>query len=1310
MSVEISGVQGYEYQYLATVYIALSNLEKDNIELIVEKKGGEDAELIIVEDGQKNTVEIQVKSTQADLTLKELTSWLNHFPDRLSENNLIDRLKTDVSRSVLFITRARGTDIVRPFLTDNIYLNRGSINNGLLNSIPDYLEENNDKSTPLREKRAMYSSIQANYFRNHSGVLRSICKRILVWEMLSEETLTNKCIELMNKKYFVPLNKAKSVLIELIDLVKVARDLREDVIPSILQLLDRYKGNQIYLNPVNVDREGIEEAIKLLEERNVLLLTGISFCGKTHLARRIAKELQYSGYNCLIESDIKEARRFLMQNSLEERLCVIEDPFGQVELEDNFYEVWSTLSQLIENLGPNRKIIVTSKKELLRRLKNTDNPHEWMLEGNEWTDLTVQDHQFIQNVWNAYCLEKNISTEVAELVKKNLNELHSNNLLQPGQLRHLAFRDKSELIQKDFEDLVQLATVDAHTLGMYFNTKSNEFNKVLMALGLGSDTTQAIKFKELTHVLSNSEDQPSLVILKEDYQMMDFPGKKSSPSFPEYTSDAKLPDWILEHLEDMEINGYVTVVDDNILFTHPTYYEASKYVIKHQRRSQLGQIVHILSKGIGCLEPKTAFMYTKQIEKLFSNYSSNQVFKDELISLAIKSLNSIFPSIRDSGLIFLLSIIDNQSNDLQKVVYDFIKHNDIKNSRVFWQEGEPWLEVSNSTSFVDYLDDLLRNHDNNDVENIANKLIQPHESKNVSSEEAWKIASNEFLFEEEDKNLRLIAQLLSYKESFIRSKIAFTVARYFSDSKQHIDIVFSDEHPNVVYQAIRGAMRGWNSFNCEHKAYLMNYMTQAMSNKIVAANTSRFLIDFGDDFGRDYIDRSSLNEDQTKELWSVWSELFPIFLQTVPNNFVSLNESDLFNTVIKSVEYIDSSAVVKIAESWLYWIEKNLPNRLLHESGYAVSDFLLKKTEPSERQRISERILSQEDTNFITVALSEFVDKWTTLSDGEKQKIISLLQSNREDVRWLKAVCLTRTKVPEIISSIVLGKEKIFEEEIIKVIDYFPVELLTDCLRVFIGNPQPLWWLGYHHPRGTRWPEMLLRLLEIPEHPSFKVALSNFVDRFINGAFRDEQRIQVLEVWENIISYKDNCLSDYLFSELKVQCISNNGPDIKDLWSVFFNNINNEKKSYYINDVVKEVEAFTYFNEIYEIFHMEFFEKEILPQLTADNILINMVMSSDSILNNIEEDVNSYIKDMYTVIEKVYSIESPRLNLTNTLVENFFSRKYEVIPLSDLIESINQASKKITEEGRKKKKDIVEFYDLQHADVINDWVSLYQKD
>ena len=61
MSVEIQGIKGYEYQYLATVYMALQYLSEDMVNIYVEAE--EDAKIIYGDPKMRKERFIQVRES-----------------------------------------------------------------------------------------------------------------------------------------------------------------------------------------------------------------------------------------------------------------------------------------------------------------------------------------------------------------------------------------------------------------------------------------------------------------------------------------------------------------------------------------------------------------------------------------------------------------------------------------------------------------------------------------------------------------------------------------------------------------------------------------------------------------------------------------------------------------------------------------------------------------------------------------------------------------------------------------------------------------------------------------------------------------------------------------------------------------------------------------------------------------------------------------------------------------------------------------------------------------------------------------------
>ncbi|MYZ52339.1 hypothetical protein [Malikia spinosa] len=102
MSIEITGPERYEFQYHVTLELVL-RFWAHNVCAVVDS-GGEDSTLEVEVDGNRVELELQVKGAEHhnkavdDTVLRE---YLAHFPSRLSENSLLERLMKQPSKLVL---------------------------------------------------------------------------------------------------------------------------------------------------------------------------------------------------------------------------------------------------------------------------------------------------------------------------------------------------------------------------------------------------------------------------------------------------------------------------------------------------------------------------------------------------------------------------------------------------------------------------------------------------------------------------------------------------------------------------------------------------------------------------------------------------------------------------------------------------------------------------------------------------------------------------------------------------------------------------------------------------------------------------------------------------------------------------------------------------------------------------------------------------------------------------------------------------------------------------------------------------------
>ena len=113
MSVEIEGVKGYEYQYLATIYLSLLYIGKSNLEVYVENT--EDARLIFTEEDREKEIYLQAKKHETAISIEDLCLWLTHFGERQSDEFLLSRISEE-NHYVVFISAGRCNDGLLQFI------------------------------------------------------------------------------------------------------------------------------------------------------------------------------------------------------------------------------------------------------------------------------------------------------------------------------------------------------------------------------------------------------------------------------------------------------------------------------------------------------------------------------------------------------------------------------------------------------------------------------------------------------------------------------------------------------------------------------------------------------------------------------------------------------------------------------------------------------------------------------------------------------------------------------------------------------------------------------------------------------------------------------------------------------------------------------------------------------------------------------------------------------------------------------------------------------------------------------------------
>ncbi|OBR91579.1 hypothetical protein CLRAG_29430 [Clostridium ragsdalei P11] len=1334
MSVEISGPKGYDFQYLNSLLFALEYLDKDEIEIYIEKKNGEDAQIIFNQDGTKYIIDIQVKNRSAEeIDLQSFVEWISHFESKSVSCSLLNKLDQDNNRYAVFISDARSKDDVSLFVDEGVIHTelRVGFNNEYLNKIKGCIKNCYSDSSSISIARKTFLERFIDDITNNK--LRNILKKIKLREKYTEVYSTEKIRYLLNKKFYIPQDETDDVIIKLLDRIRHSRGTDLSITIDLMHIIDKYSGNIILNRNENyIKRIERESCVEILSTNNVLLLTGVSFCGKSYLARDIAQEYLENGYKVKQVGELygdDGGISFIRHRSIEDRLLILEDPFGQVETKKDAISILNEIRNLIRESKPNRKIIITSRKDILLDATSKKAINECSIDSHCWIDLTLYSSEKMIELWGNYYGNSIESKALCNDVIKWLRETEKTSSLQLGHIANIysAKKELSDLISLRPVDIISIASIDSNDLAGSIDRRGSVASKIFIALGLSCNTYKTVTLNDLAFILSDCEEKPG--IYKDRKEHTEFTLNQDlkdneNKNYPKYNWEYKLDNEYKSELKYFQQHGYIQI--DNvkrIMFVHPIYHFATQLLLKKQFVDVLEQqeVIDLVQNILSSLSINANLCTLTMIENLYKENPDN-----ELKRLILIGLDSIFPSVRDKVIMFF----DRRINDLneseqKRFVNALVYDQSINNDGICWYDGIPYFNVSERKGFSyrDWLQDKISNYE---IDSLLKKTI---DGIDISSEEMWNSLNI--------KNsgvipLNILEKALSYDESFIRGKAIRLIFENYAFEFEKVDeYLNSHEHPGVIYSLFRGALSSWIKYSSESRCKILDYFKSSLNIMSVAIKTKKFLENFEDEHSEESIDWSEVEEKDKIELWNVWHEVFVVFLNKFPSKYVRMNEPHMVGVIEHSLEYIkDEEKVIELSIAWFNWLDRYLQYNLPNDYGMSVAQYLMDGTgnKFSYRENIFEMMLSTEKTSFITSNIKVFIDCWNDLSDKEKRIIFNLYKSTRKDVNWIKAVSLSRKTIPYEIQVEILG-ESIDNKSVSDIVDILLEKgLLEQCLNIHCGYPQPLWWNGYHHDNCKLWDAVIVEVLRRNElNRAFDIALREVIDLLYN---HDDRRItNIQDVYEQDLLKIPN-KRKLVFERLLYDTVDQNQCN-KRLWDLLLQYSSQEEIELYFNKIAEDIELVQYWQindgDLFALFDKSIIFKKIYPRLEVDNCIkklgeyIFMVyeMINDSkntfeafkdkelrpsILKMNEEEILKRndklekLKASFVVsITKIYKDNPPRLFLSNKFMRNIMKKMEIISPeLEDLIEKNRVRLIEITRDLRQKYDD--------HYDLV-DWIN-----
>ena len=144
--------------------------------------------------------------------------------------------------------------------------------------------------------------------------------------------------------------------------------------------------------------------------------------------------------------------------------------------------------------------------------------------------------------------------------------------------------------------------------------------------------------------------------------------------------------------------------------------------------------------------------------------------------------------------------------------------------------------------------------------------------------------------------------------------------------------------------------------------------------------------------------------------------------------------------------------------------------------------------ESGERDGRMERLLALPGTATRIRVVSDFVQSWDDLTEGERSKLLGHLNYGAPDDVWLRASALTRASVPAEVQSAFLPDNLRLHAPPSELLAKVSPPLMNACLHVFTGHHPVIYYVGAHGSRSPAWNAILREVVRMPEHAMFEVA------------------------------------------------------------------------------------------------------------------------------------------------------------------------------------------------------------------------------
>lgn len=531
--------------------------------------------------------------------------------------------------------------------------------------------------------------------------------------------------------------------------------------------------------------------------------------------------------------------------SPEERLLVLEDPFGSMTAHPQRAELIAKVERLLDACGPHRKLIVTTRSDILLHALRRDSIAECRMKAHVWHDLTADEVATGEQIWSRYYGESDPSKALFKRLQDWLERNERTSVLQPGQIVHLYYAQPDLGVLEQWEEsaIVNEARIDSNRLARQIDEQGQYSKRVFMALGLSCNTYRAAKLDDLAFLLSESTEEPALNPQRNEPVTIayHFGGKVAeTPPYPAYQTTYEITVDNREALRDLRDRGYIKVdsVYKTIVFTHPIYYHASKILFQTNLEDVFADkesIFRLLGRSLASPSKEGNLCALMMAEWQYAE-TQDATLKQRVKILLLRSLHSLFPSVKDRVIMYFNSRLDKLDDQEQKAFVRAVKvQNSMNDDHILWHKGEPYFNTATERrSSFNWL--------NWDEDRHVASLQKLAASEPLTAEEIRDMLAAHVADKMKPADLLHVIRLaLAYDESFIRAKAVKLLFQQFAYTFEDIaGYLEPQEHPDYIYNLFRGALSSWSSYTPQAKSAILDYFRNSLSIMSVALRSKRF--------------------------------------------------------------------------------------------------------------------------------------------------------------------------------------------------------------------------------------------------------------------------------------------------------------------------------------------------------------------------------------------------------------------------------------------------------------------------------------